>query len=74
MDEKSSSPQGEKRVTVTIPVGVYDFCKNLTALDGTSVEDFFRQEIMRVTDAVIDELPRHWIDKEALRKKYRLGD
>ena len=64
----------EKAITITIPAGVYNFCKNLTALDGSSLEDFFREEIIRSADAVIDELPGHWINKEALKEKYKLGD
>jgi len=71
---KKTGLEKEKTVTITVPAGVYEFCSKLTALDGGNLEDFLQEEIIRVADAVIDELPSQWIDKEALKKKYKIGD
>jgi len=73
----NSIPLAEKKtISLAIPAGIYEFYKDLLALDGTgrTPEQVFEEDIEGLAESTIDELPRQWFDRKKLIKKYGLQE
>ena len=67
---------GEKKVTITVPAGVYEFYKDLLAFDGSdrTPEEVFQEDIIALTESTIVELPKAWFSGKRLIEKYGLQE
>ena len=67
---------GEKKVTITVPAGVYEFYKDLLAFDGSdrTPEEVFQEDIIALTESTIVELPKAWFSGKRLVEKYSLQE